>query len=288
MDAPFVVDDSDDEVVLLERSPFAQSTKRKAREDDDDDDDCVVLERAPPPSKRAAAATIACVICMEDVARSKGRALAACRHEFCVDCLGGLVASRVGERKLGDQLVCPIPDCKRPLDVGDVRAVTLEAGDKGAWDAFQSTATEIFLERSTSTSAQGMRRCPGDKCNHTFAYEPHATSGTLFICPECSGAYCLGCPAVGGKVGPAHNNVCAHVVAEMERNRELKRKYEQWSLENAQADERFAALLRRENAAGATKPCPRCRVPVTKNSGCDHMTCPCGHQWYWSSGRPYP
>jgi len=30
-----------------------------------------------------------------------------------------------------------------------------------------------------------------------------------------------------------------------------------------------------------TKPCPRCRKSVEKNGGCNHMTCPCRHEWCW-------
>ena len=84
------------------------------------------------------------------------------------------------------------------------------------------------------------------------------------------------------------------------------------SIENAQADERFNELMRKERAGGQTKPCPKCKQAITKNHGCDHMTClrtarksffgddaarrdntlvrnagPCGYEFYWSSGKPY-
>jgi hypothetical protein len=33
--------------------------------------------------------------------------------------------------------------------------------------------------------------------------------------------------------------------------------------------------------------CPKCRVPIEKNDGCNHMTCPkCNHYWCWSCGLP--
>lgn len=36
------------------------------------------------------------------------------------------------------------------------------------------------------------------------------------------------------------------------------------------------------------KPCPRCGLVIEKNAGCDHMTCRCGHHFYWTTLRPYP
>ena len=35
------------------------------------------------------------------------------------------------------------------------------------------------------------------------------------------------------------------------------------------------------------KRCPTCQVPIEKDGGCDHMTCRCGHEFYWSSLRRY-
>jgi len=40
---------------------------------------------------------------------------------------------------------------------------------------------------------------------------------------------------------------------------------------------------------GATvKHCPKCGVMIEKNGGCDHMTCQCRHQFWWSTLKPYP
>ena len=64
-------------------------------------------------------------------------------------------------------------------------------------------------------------------------------------------------------------------------------KYDKWSIENAQADEKFNEMMRRERKGGQTKPCPKCKQAITKNHGCDHMTCPCGYEFYWSTGKPY-
>lgn len=37
----------------------------------------------------------------------------------------------------------------------------------------------------------------------------------------------------------------------------------------------------------AVKKCPKCGEYIEKNGGCDHMTCRCRHEFYWSTLRPY-
>lgn len=35
------------------------------------------------------------------------------------------------------------------------------------------------------------------------------------------------------------------------------------------------------------KKCPRCKVYIMKDGGCDHMTCRCRHQFWWSTLMPF-
>ena len=41
-----------------------------------------------------------------------------------------------------------------------------------------------------------------------------------------------------------------------------------------------------------TKKCPKCKSPIEKNNGCDHMTCKrqaggCGHEFCWRCLAPW-
>ena len=141
------------------------------------------------------------MICMDDVERSQRLKLRNCGHAFCGECVAGTLKAALDDKKVDDRLRCPDTTCRKPLDVLDVRACTYDRGDKATWAKYQEVATEALLDQATAEDGneKGLRRCPGDKCNHTFYYEPHATSGTLHICQKCHGAFCLGCPLVGGK-----------------------------------------------------------------------------------------
>ena len=182
-------DGSDDDVQILP-SP----SKRPAKADDDEVE---MLDRPPPRS--SSGGTFSCIICMDDVSREQ-RCRLRCGHSFCVECVKGTVKAAIDDKKLDERLRCPDTSCKAPLTTLDVRACTVDKGDSTTWARYQEVATLASLDLAVSASGgNGVRRCPGDKCNYTFHHEPHATSGTLFICPECHEAFCLGCPLVGGK-----------------------------------------------------------------------------------------
>ena len=240
-----------------------------------------------------------CSICLErGLERFQGYALTHCGHWFCRQCLHGYIQSKLcSEKTTGGTTCCPNPECRKFLLPSDVRACTLEVGDSTLWRSYQEISTETYLDSAVAAASSNddpssatMRRCPSDRCNFTFSFEPAAAAnnndhpqGQLFICPECDQAYCLNCPVVQGNVGPAHDDTCASVLEELRKSKERQVKLEQWKVENSRADVRFQELLRREGGTGRTKRCPKCRTVITKNGGCDHMHCSrCGINFNWS------
>ena len=209
-----------DEVQLIASPP-----KRKRADDDDE-----VQFLPSPPKRGSTGGTFSCVICMDDVERSQRLKLRNCGHIFCGECVAGTLKAALDDKKVDDRLRCPDTSCRTPLDVLDVRACTYDRGDKATWSKYQEVATEALLDQANADEGneKGLRRCPGDKCNHTFYYEPHATSGTLHICQKCHGAFCLGCPLVGGKVGPAHDGNCAYVMQQEAARKAHQEKYDKW------------------------------------------------------------
>ena len=149
-----------------------------------------------------------------------------------------------------------------------------------------------------------LRRCPGDKCNHTFYYEPHATSERPH--PRVPRGLCPAAPR-GWEGRPAHDGNCAYVMQQ-----EAARKAHQKSTtsgadprpehrrvdacgahrprpqvdENAASRRQFNEIMRKERQKGATKPCPKCKQAITKNPVRITRHVPAVASSRWSTG-PY-
>lgn len=221
-----------------------------------------------------------CAICLEPIMFSDGISLEVCNHWFCKECLQHYIGSKLHDKS--HTMKCPEPSCRSSMTVLDVRRATLLLGNIMAWNKYQELLTVKFLDHAIVDTAQHFRRCPGNRCNYVFDYTPSST-GQLFLCPSCDQGFCLNCQVVGGNVGPAHDETCEFVLREIEASKEKKRKLEEWKTLNSQADEKFNELIRKEQAKGLTKPCPNCRVAITKNQGCNHMHCTqCNKDYNWS------
>ena len=56
------------------------------------------------------------------------------------------------------------------------------------------------------------------------------------------------------------------------------------------SDDAAVAALNDEWVTRNTKPCPKCKSPVLKDDGCNHMTCriaSCKHEWCWICEGPW-
>lgn len=42
-----------------------------------------------------------------------------------------------------------------------------------------------------------------------------------------------------------------------------------------------------DDLPGTLKACPQCQSQIEKNGGCDHMTCRCGYEFFWSTLLPF-
>lgn len=213
--------------------------------------------------------TFYCQICLEDQP-VHGSFTLQCNHRFCQDGLSGYICSKINSNQVSEEdMVCPTPGCKVPLSHATIRACTKDIGNADALDKYDSFSTERYIEESVK-SGNGFR-CPNERCTYAFQWRPD--SGAFpFDCPVCKQSYCLSCQVLGvvGGVGPSHAPyTCAQQIERMQEIAEERKKFEQWQVLNARANELFEESLVRNG----WKRCPNCTAVIEKNEGCDHMTC---------------
>eukprot|EP00163_Fabomonas_tropica_P033356 TRINITY_DN870_c0_g1_i1.p1 TRINITY_DN870_c0_g1~~TRINITY_DN870_c0_g1_i1.p1 ORF type:complete len:656 (+),score=93.32 TRINITY_DN870_c0_g1_i1:350-2317(+) len=238
-----------------------------ARQNDDDDDDGSAsyysdddihmprdsMERSPRFSVSSldlleveeAPLVVQCSICYDDISPAMAFSLTNCEHRFCEECLSSYVRVQVMELGNVQHLRCPGIDC------------TSEHIDPAVFD--RVTTEEIrgkYHQWKSLRDDPNNTTCP--KCE-TIVRRKTKWGGTKWkknvVCSECDHKFCF-------KHGDAHvGSTCR---AYNSRNGENGNK--QWKKKHA-------------------KKCPKCKVPVEKSSGCNHMECPCGAAWCWLCGK---
>lgn len=245
------------------------------------------LKRKRRTSSRSRNRRFECLICLEDDIEGCYGYTLHCSHRFCLPCLSGLVQSATTTATAEPLIPCPEPKCKKPITAIDIQYIFRDEPNK--WNAFSQKRNEAWIESQLQEGGGIMRRCPAERCNYAFVHELRQENavGTHFQCPLCNNSFCLDCPANNGNVGPSHTAMtCEERRQELVQKEKEREKLEQWKVLNAQADQRFKELLENERIAGTTKNCPRCNASITKNGGCNHMRCRCGHDYNWSTGQP--
>ena len=115
-----------------------------------------------------------------------------------------------------------------------------------------------FSVMSFVTGSSSLKFCPGNSCDLAVEYQSGGVS-TLSRDVECTcGAkFCFGCVKVAHR--PAPCNIT-----------------EQWLSKNESDSENANWIL------ANTKICPKCKVPIEKNQGCNHMNCKlCKFEFCW-------
>ena len=125
----------------------------------------------------------------------------------------------------------PNPDCKVTLHISEVRHLVPD-------NLFEKY--ERFVLRSALNGMSDVRWCPKPGCETAMVGDPH---NLMMICPSssCKYTFCFNC-----KEEWHADSTCEQ--------------YQQWKLENSEADARYEKWVQ-ENA----KKCPNCSSPIEKN-----------------------
>jgi len=154
---------------------------------------------------------------------------------------------------------------------------------------YENWRREVVLAASYNVSTEELVRCPIPDCanawvilksdrqrkelqenswyHRNIAATSNKIEGRKVHCTSCNVSYCMVCqlPWASLVTGVSHSN--------MSCRRYSKRSGDGGGSDASSANKNLNYIL------GGGKSCPRCRVQIDRNGGCNHITCFCGMEW---------
>ncbi len=185
-----------------------------------------------------------CPICFSDITSANSDSLA-CGHTFCASCWAGHLQSQLAAAKACLLARCPEEGCS--LRVGpSLFKKHLPAAD---FSKYQKYLLITFTDDNRS-----VRWCPRPGCGLLVE---NAGPKSIEVSCKCEYVFCFDCMAEG------------HLPVDCETN---KKWFDKHTAESGNVNWMKAN----------TKPCPKCKLPIEKNQGCNHMTCSqCRYEFCW-------
>ncbi|CAF1066519.1 unnamed protein product [Adineta ricciae] len=192
-----------------------------------------------------------CLICCSD--EEKQMFSLKCRHTFCTDCWKTYLINQIVNEGLAQTIVCPDSQCEILVDEDTVRKFLHD-------DEFvQHIYTKIVLNSYIDNNPRA-RWCPGKNCERIINASSLTSAynyAQLITCNHCQTSFCFQCSQ------PWHDPIKCVLLSQW--NKKL-------------FDDTQTIVWLKVN----TKICPKCRVNIEKNGGCNHMTCRnCTHEFCW-------
>ena len=190
-----------------------------------------------------------CPICLNMEASLK-ISMAGCAHSFCSDCFRLYLSLKVTDEGQGSvETKCPFFQCKQTVPVSLFKHLLPEP----LFIKHQDWIRNFFV----SSNSKWIKWCP-NPLGCVNAIVSHTVSrGSC----KCGFSFCWKCSS------ESHVPVKCDFAAK-------------WNLKNSSESENVSWII------ANTKPCPKCRKPIEKNQGCNHMTCSsrsggCGTEFCW-------
>ncbi len=256
--------------------------------------------------------TCICPICYDDeVEKEDWMQLGNCGHGFCRDCLKDYLKENANNRTPSHLITCPDHNCDAGLSKLDLQSL-LEKDDPKTFDCIMDASNDNFI-----TSHTHFRFCPHPGCSgivHRFPQPKWASAGYDENVLNYTGAVCTAVTPPVEKSGK-ECTLTYEGVEDLEytncRSRQQPKKAHRfcfscgeevhWPLtcerlaewkerindEIGKVDDKnggsdFNALAQKVWLKANTRPCPKCKVPIEKADGCNHMVCHhCHHEFCW-------
>ncbi|XP_067951531.1 E3 ubiquitin-protein ligase RNF14-like isoform X2 [Watersipora subatra] len=200
-----------------------------------------------------------CAVCFDEKLGLESFRFYDCGHVYCKDCMASHFTVRIDEGEV-KQLTCPADDCNsqgHPSQLKDLLSPEL-------YEKY-----ERLLLQTTLDGMLDVTYCPRTFCQTALLIEPDSSMGT---CSSCNFVFCTNCKMSYHGIHP-----CSI------RRGELKEKLDEADEEELDAfkeryGKAFVESLVNECASYSwidknCEPCPVCSCKITKDDGCNKMTC---------------
>jgi ariadne-1 len=176
-----------------------------------------------------------------------------CQHTFCNTCWKNYIINQIVHQGLAQTIVCPDFQCEILIDDETIKKFL--NNNEFVQHIYQKIILNSYIDHNPRA-----RWCPGKNCGDIIL----ATSLTsaynyaqLITCHHCQTSFCFQCAQ------PWHDPIkCIFLL--------------QWNKKLLDDSQTAIWLI------GNTKSCPKCKIGIEKNGGCDHMTCRnCRHEFCW-------
>ncbi|KAK0731478.1 hypothetical protein B0H67DRAFT_474278 [Lasiosphaeris hirsuta] len=198
------------------------------------------------------ASTETCTVCIDDkkISELPANVTARCKHKptICKDCLKQWLESGL-ESGSWDRLKCP--DCSELLTHSEVRRFA----SRETFNRYDTLSTRAALK-----DIPNFRWCLSTTCE---SGQIHDDKCTKFKCAACDTRHCINHEVLWHK-----DETCE----EYDRRNKQRKK-----------DEKASETMIKKTS----KKCPECKKDVHKFSGCNHITCVCGHEWCYICSAPF-
>jgi ariadne-1 len=184
-----------------------------------------------------------CGICFEEMDVLESIALR-CRHAFCKTCWITYLSEQLKMVSLAGRLSCPNHKCQERVLMSDVSKI-----HEPLVAPYQDAVLTMLIESCDLYSS-----CPGPDCAMVACRRQRLPRPETVHCSFCSTSFCFRC-----RQEPHDPAECS----DLEQWNRIYSSSKYWIQTN-------------------TKPCPTCKAPIEKNTGCNHMNCTiCGTHFCW-------
>lgn len=198
---------------------------------------------AAAPTVSAFSSTGHCPICDRDLPASAMLSME-CGHVFCRDDWAEHIETKILSNQ-ADQISCMQTGCKSLIVDSDFvkRAVSTSL-----YKRFIQMAVQKIVD-----SHPLWKRCPASGCNYVFKLDGSRKD----VRCVCNFPLCTRCN------NESHVPCACQMIVDWEKKNKSEGESTNWILVNTQL-------------------CPKCKWPIEKNGGCNHMTCmQCHHEFCW-------